>query len=128
LPGSGGASDIASLAGRFVVMLEHKKDRLKESVSFLTSPGYGTGGSWRTRVGLPRGGPSAIVTTRAVLRFNQEGEACLDSVHPGVGLDEVMANTGWNLRLGKEVGETRAPSPEELRAIRAYDKEGFWTR
>ena len=55
LPGSGGACDIASLAHRFVVLLEHKKERLPERVSFLTSPGYGDGGDWRERVGLPRG-------------------------------------------------------------------------
>src|SRR5258705_12560182 len=33
LPGSGGACDIASLAQRFVVLLEHKKERLPERVS-----------------------------------------------------------------------------------------------
>ena len=39
LPGSGGACDIASLAHRFVVLMEHSKRRLPERVSFLTSPG-----------------------------------------------------------------------------------------
>ena len=57
LPGSGGACDIASLAHRFVVLLEHKRERLPERVSFMTSPGYGDGGEWRKKVGLPRGGP-----------------------------------------------------------------------
>src|SRR5438105_5013583 len=63
LPGSGGACDIASLASRFVVLLEHKRERLPERVSFRTSPGYGDGGDWRRRVGLPRGRPSAVITT-----------------------------------------------------------------
>src|SRR5262252_5945411 len=49
LPGSGGACDIASLAQRFVVLLEHKKERLPERVSFLTSPGNGEGPGWRKR-------------------------------------------------------------------------------
>src|SRR5208282_737075 len=39
LPGSGGACDIASLAHRFVVLLEHSRHRLPERVSFITSPG-----------------------------------------------------------------------------------------
>src|SRR6476661_6033711 len=68
LPGSGGACDIASLAHRFVALLEHTRQRLPERVSFLTSPGYGDGGDWRARVGLPRGGPSAVITSKAVLR------------------------------------------------------------
>src|SRR6202035_3362341 len=57
LPGSGGACDIASLAHRFVVLLEHRKERLPRRVSFLTSPGKGDGPGWRKRAGLPRGGP-----------------------------------------------------------------------
>src|SRR4029077_9799010 len=73
LPGSGGACDIASLAHRFVVLLEHKKKRLPERVSFMTSPGYGDGGEWRKEVGLPRGGPSAVITTKALLRFDDSG-------------------------------------------------------
>src|SRR5579862_6490367 len=72
LPGSGGACDIASLAQRFVVLLEHSKQRLPERVSFVTSPGNGDGAGWRKRTGLPRGGPSAAITTKAVLRFAKD--------------------------------------------------------
>lgn len=127
LPGSGGACDIASLAHRFVVLLEHKKERLPERVSFLTSPGFGDGGDWRRRVGLPRGGPAAAITTKAVLRFGDDGEARLYSVHPGVEVDDVLANTGWKLKLGSKVEATVPPSAAELHAIREYDKQGFWT-
>jgi glutaconate CoA-transferase subunit B len=128
LPGSGGACDIASLAQRFVALLEHSKQRLPERVSFLTSPGNGEGAGWRKRVGLPRGGPSAVITTKAVLRFGEDGEAYLASVHPGVEMDDVLANTGWKLRVSEDVQPTPEPTAEELRVIREYDKEGFWTK
>jgi glutaconate CoA-transferase subunit B len=127
LPGSGGACDIASLAHRFVVLLEHKKERLPERVSFMTSPGYGDGGAWRKKVGLPRGGPSAVITSQSVLRFDDNGEAFLDSVHPGIEIEDVLSNTGWKLQLANNVQQTPEPSPEELRALREYDKKGFWT-
>jgi len=127
LPGSGGACDIASLAQRFVVLLEHKRERLPERVSFLTSPGNGDGAGWRKRVGLPRGGPAAVITTKAVLRFDEDGEAYVASLHPGVEVEDVLSNTGWNLRLGRKLGETPQPAAEELNVIREYDKEGFWT-
>src|SRR5256885_4557806 len=65
LPGSGGACDIASLAQRFVVLMEHSKRRLPQRVSYMTSPGNGDGAGWRQRAGLPRGGPAAGVTTKA---------------------------------------------------------------
>lgn len=127
LPGSGGACDIASLAHRFVVLLEHTRHRLPERVSFITSPGYGDGHGWRERVGLPRGGPAAVITTKAVLRFGDDGEAYLDTIHPGVTRDDVLANTGWKLRISPYIRETVPPSAAELSAIREYDKEGFWT-
>ena len=127
LPGSGGACDIASLAKRFVVLMEHSKRRLPERVSYITSPGNGEGAGWRQRVGLPRGGPSAIITTKAILRFAEDGEAFLASTHPGVAVDDVVANTGWKLRVAADVGQTQEPSAAELAAIREYDKKGFWT-
>lgn len=128
LPGSGGACDIASLARRFVVLLEHSKERLPERVAYVTSPGNGDGPGWRQRVGLPRGGPAALITTKAVLRFGEDGEAHLSSVHPGLEIEDVLRNTGWKLRVSDEVTPTPEPSPEELRAIREYDKDGFWTK
>jgi len=128
LPGSGGACDIASLAHRFVVLLEHSRHRLPERVSFLTSPGNGDGRGWRQRVGLPRGGPAAVITTKAVLRFGDDGDALLDTVHPGVTREDVLANTGWKLRVSPGVHETTPPSAIELKAIREYDRDGFWTK
>lgn len=128
LPGSGGACDIASLAHRFVVLLEHSKARLPERVSYVTSPGNGDGQGWRECVGLPRGGPSAVITTKGILRFGEDGEAYLASAHPGVGTDDIVDNTGWKLRIPDQLEYTLEPSAEELKVIREYDKEGFWTK
>jgi glutaconate CoA-transferase, subunit B len=129
LPGSGGACDIASLAHRFVVMIEHAKHRLPERVGYVTSPGNGDGSPhWRRRVGLPRGGPSAVITTKAILRFDDSGQAYLANYHPGVTPDEVRANTGWALHIAPDVRATEPPTAAELAVIRDYDKAGFWTR
>jgi len=128
LPGSGGACDIASLAKRFVVLLDHARQRLPERVSYITSPGNGDGKGWRQHAGLPRGGPSAVITTKAVLRFADDGEAYLASVHPGISAEEVVSNTGWKLRVADDVKQTPEPTDAELSAIREYDREGFWTR
>ena len=127
LPGSGGACDIASLAQRFVALLEHSRHRLPEKVSYITSPGNGDGAGWRKSVGLQRGGPSAVITTKCVLRFGEDGEAFLSTIHPGVTADDVVANTGWKLKVAKQVEVTPEPNEAELKAIREYDKKGFWT-
>lgn len=127
LPGSGGACDIASMAQRFVSLLEHSMHRLPEKVGYITSPGNGEGPGWRKRVGLPRGGPSAVITTKCVLRFGEDAEACLSTVHPGVTVDDVLANTGWKLKVAADVKPTPEPNAAELQAIREYDTKGFWT-
>src|SRR5438105_2405343 len=84
LPGSGGGADIACLAHRLVSLMEHDPRRFRERVDFVTSPGYGDGSpGWRKRVGLVRGGPSAVITTLGVLRFDtSSSEAYLASYHP----------------------------------------------
>jgi glutaconate CoA-transferase subunit B len=129
LPGSGGGADIASLAGRLAVILAHDRRRFRERVDFVTSAGYGEGGAWRRQVGLPRGGPSAVITTLGVLGFDAEtGEAFLHSYHLFTSAEDVQANTGWALKLAPDLGPTPAPSADELRIIRECDPQGFWTR
>jgi glutaconate CoA-transferase, subunit B len=130
LPGSGGGADIAILSRRWVTLMSHEKRRLVPQVSYVTSPGYGDGSpGWRERNGLVGGGPSAIVTTLGVLRFPPGGgEAYLASVHPGHTVAEVRAETGWDLAVAPDVGETPAPTGAELEQIRRFDPDGFWTR
>jgi glutaconate CoA-transferase, subunit B len=126
LPGSGGAADIAALSRRFVIIMQHEKRRLVERVSYITSPGFGDGPGWRERVGLIGGGPSALITTLAVFGFDRE-EAILRSYHPFTTPEEVATQTGWPLRLAPDLRPTPEPTAEELRIIRDYDPEGFWT-
>ncbi|MBI2755670.1 MAG: CoA-transferase [Chloroflexi bacterium] len=129
LPGSGGAADIAALAHRLVALMEHEPRRLRERVDFVTSVGYGEGGAWRKKQGLVRGGPSAVITTLGVLRFDAgTGEAYLASHHPFTSVDAVQAATGWELRIATDCGTTPAPTDAELRMIREADPDGFWTR
>ncbi|MDQ2906633.1 MAG: CoA-transferase [Chloroflexota bacterium] len=135
LPGSGGAADIASLSQRLAIIMPHERHRLRERVDFVTSPGYGypdehgpAGRAWRTRVGLPRGGPAALITTLALFTFDPEnGEALLKSYHPGTTIEHVREQTDWPLRLAPDCAETVPPSADELQVIREYDAQGVWT-
>ena len=40
------------------------------------------------------------------------------SIHPGVTRDQIKANTGWPVRFATAVGETPAPSADELAVLR----------
>jgi glutaconate CoA-transferase, subunit B len=128
LPGSGGAADILALARRTVVMVPQEKRRLVERVRFRTSAGRGDGPGWRARVGLPDAGPSAVVTTHAVLRIDATlEELYLAEVFEGVTVDHVYARMGWEPRVAQPVGLTRPFSDEEVAALRHIDPDGFWT-
>ncbi len=126
LPGSGGAADIAALAGRLLVIMNHRKHRLVERVSYVTSPGYLDGGESRTAAGLA-GGPAAVITDRAILRpHGPDRELALASAHPGHDVEEVRENTGWDLRIIPGAAETAPPTDREMEALHRIDREGFW--
>jgi glutaconate CoA-transferase subunit B len=130
LPGSGGGADLASLAGRTLIVMSHERRRLVPRVDFITSPGWGegpkAGPAWRQAQGLPRGGPHALITSMGIFGFS-DGRAQLTQLHPGVTIDDVRANTGWDLQCAAEIGSTPVPSQQELDIIRRFDPDRFWT-
>jgi glutaconate CoA-transferase, subunit B len=137
LPGSGGANPIGSLARKTLIIALHDKRRLAEKVDFITTPGYIDGPGARERYGLPPGtGPAVIITNKAVLRFDPESkEAYLSSCHPDCTIEEIKANTPWDLKVAEDLRSTEPPTPEELRVIRdvldpfrmiaIYEKRGY---
>ncbi len=128
MPGSGGACDLASLAGRHIIIMNHEKRRFVPRVDYITSPGYGDGPGWRRRMGLPRGGPSTVITTLGVLRFDPHTkEMVLADIHPGVNVDQIRKNTGWPLKVAAQPGVTAVPTDLELSMLRRFDPDGFWT-
>jgi glutaconate CoA-transferase subunit B len=130
LPGSGGGADLACLARRTLIIMAHEKRRLVPEVEFVTSPGWGrgegAGQQWRAGQGLARGGPAALITSLGVFRFPR-GRARLAQLHPGAGLREAAAATGWELEAEAELAETPPPTAQELEIIRSFDPHRYWT-
>lgn len=127
LPGSGGAADIASLSKRLLVIMNHEKRRFKDKVDYITSPGAGAGGEWRSEKGLIRGGIGSLISTLGVMKPGVDNELVLSTIHPGISFEKVQENTGWELKKAKDIKETSAPLREELDVIRSIDPHGFWT-
>ena len=63
-----------------------------------------------------------------VLGYGEDGEAFLASTHPGVRVEEVLANTGWPLRVAPDCRETPEPAASELAVMQELDPKGFWTK
>jgi glutaconate CoA-transferase, subunit B len=119
-PGSGGANDFASLCWRTMIMTVHSKSRFVEKCDFITSPGFLTGPGAREAAGLPEGGgPHKIITDLAVMGFDPDTKLMMvESLHPGVDMDKVQAETGFALAASTELGHTDPPTDEELRILR----------
>lgn len=120
LPGSGGANDLGSLCWRILVMMPHDRRRFVEKLDFVTTPGYLTGPGAREAAGLPRGtGPFKVVTSLAVMSFHETTRRMqVETLHPGVTLDQVRQNTGFDLPAAPDLRETPAPDAEALRILR----------
>jgi glutaconate CoA-transferase, subunit B len=128
LPGSGGAADIAAMAKRCIIIMNHERRRFVEKVQFITSTGYGDGAGWRERLGLSGGGPIRVITSMGIFSFdNLTREMILSSNHPGISVDEIRNETGWPVKTAADLRETAAPTKDELAAVRKYDPKGVWT-
>jgi glutaconate CoA-transferase subunit B len=120
LPGSGGANDLASLCWRILVVTNHDKRRFVDKIDFLTTPGYLTGPGAREAAGLPPGtGPYRVITDLAILGFHEQNKRMeVLSLHPGISLEQVRANTGFELGVREPLLITPPPSEAELCLLR----------
>lgn len=127
LPGSGGACEIASNALRTLVITPHQRRRFPDEVDFITSPGYVGGRENRQALGL-RGGPEAIITDKAVLRFDERGEMYVASLHPGVAAADVQQSTGWDIEFADPIKRTPSPRKSDIRLLRdELDPDGLYS-
>jgi glutaconate CoA-transferase, subunit B len=126
LPGSGGACEIAINSRKVFIIMPQSTRSFVEEVDFTTSPGHVTGvrpAEWTGR------GPAVVVTGLGVYHFDDKGEMYLSSIHPGVEIDDIVANTGWNINIPDDVKVTPPPTERELRVMRErLDPEGVHTR
>jgi len=120
LPGSGGGNDVGSHCWRTIAIMRHDRRRFVEKVDFITTPGYLTGPGAREAAGLPPGtGPYRVVTTLAVLGYDEDTKRMkLLETQPGVSVEEVMENTGFELLLPERIKQSQPPTEEELRILR----------
>lgn len=110
-------------------MVSHERKRFVNRVTYITSPGYLDGGDARQQTGFVGGGPSAIITTLGILRPDPETrEFQLDAYFRFSSVDEILANTGWDLKVAADARVVPEPSPEELAALRRVDETGMLRR
>jgi glutaconate CoA-transferase, subunit B len=126
LPGSGGACEIAINAKKIFIIMPQTRRSFVDTIDFVTSPGHLGGDRPKEWQGQ---GPTVVVTGLGVYGFDETGEMTLESLHPGVTLEQARESTGWDLKVAADVRETEPPSDQELRLIREeLDPEGTYSR
>jgi len=113
-PGGYGGGMIYYAARRTVVFrTEHTRRSLVERVDFVSAAGATPPDVLR------RGHPSKMVTPKATFRFDKNAAVFkLDTIHPPWTLDDIRANTGFELDVNGAIPATPAPTEEELHVLR----------
>lgn len=127
LPGSGGGNDVASLSRGFFIIMRQTKRNFVKKVTFITSPGYLSGPGAREAAGLPEnGGPLNVITQFGVYGFDPESKRMyLQSLHPGVDVSEVNANSSFEILIPEHYEITPEPTVAEVTLLRELDPSGM---
>ena len=108
LPGGAGSAVLLPTAKRVIVWwVRHDKRTFVENADFATA----------------RGNIDRVVTNLGVMRF-YKNQWQLESVYPGVSVDEVLASTGFTVDHS-DVAAALAPTRKELTALQAIDPNGL---
>lgn len=131
LPGSGGASDMACSCEQTIIIMVHEKRRFNEKLSYVTSPGYLDGSpNARWNAGLAGQGPYRVITTKAILGFDDETRRMkLIATLPGETVNSVQDATGFELIIPDDVYPFEPPTVEEIHLIReVIDPRGYFVK
>jgi glutaconate CoA-transferase subunit B len=118
-PGPAGLASLTNSSKRFYIYIpSHKKRTLVERVDFISGAGFLGGYDERRNLGLS-GGPCKIITELCIFDFNENTKhARLKSIHPGVSIDYIRENTGFELIMSDNISTTGPPTDEELKILR----------
>jgi glutaconate CoA-transferase subunit B len=128
LPGSGGANDVGSFCWRTLYIMRNQSKRtFVNRLDFLTTPGWLGGPGRREEAGLPAGcGPYRVITQLGVYGFDDATKRLqLLSLHPGVTVEEVQANSEFEILVPEHVPVSEPPTAEEQRILREIDPTGM---
>jgi glutaconate CoA-transferase subunit B len=113
-PGSFGSAYMYFAAGKTILFREEHSPRvLVQKVDFVSAPG------WSPPEVERRGGPAALLTGKALFRWQKEKKRfLLESVHPGSRAEEVKASTGFEYDMPLTTPETARPGAADLELLR----------
>jgi len=123
LPGAAGIIDFSGFysAGQHLYVTRHDKRTFvpTEKLFFRSGVGFIDGTRPLKEYGLIGVGPQCVITNLAYLDFDQkERRMRIKTVHPGVTVDQVQENTGFELLVAPDIKETTSPTEKEIHLLR----------
>jgi acyl CoA:acetate/3-ketoacid CoA transferase beta subunit len=117
LPGCGGIADATSVNGNLIYYLpRHDTRTLVPEVDFCS--GAGRSASHGQLPVTPRW----VVTELCVLKW-EDDQATVESIHPGVTVDDVVENTGFQPAIPHDVMTSAPPTEIERAALAEVDPD-----
>jgi glutaconate CoA-transferase subunit B len=118
------------MARRTAFIILQEKRRFIERNDYTTTPGWWCWdfkkNEWKPKKEVWKGtayadsGPVAVVTNMGTYEFDDKGEIFLKTFHPGVTVEQVKENCGFDLNVKNVVGETKKPTYKELFVLREF--------
>lgn len=116
LPGAAGIPDVTCFYPRiYLYVPRHNKKVFVEKVDFVS----GLGSSLR-RDSRDSARPIRIISNLCILDI-KHGKAILSSIHPGVSVDEVINNTGFEIESPSNMEKTLPPTEKDLEVLNDVD-------
>ena len=123
LSGSGGSNEFAGHCNRTIYTMI--SGVFVNKLDYMTSPGWLNGGDSRKKAGL-RGGPSALITTCGLFRFEDVSkEMYLAGIFPQTTVESIREMVPWELKTAEDFGmnivKITPPKLEELDILRRFE-------
>lgn len=127
LPGQGGLADVLNLHHNcYLYMTRQDTRRMVETADFFSGARAFLTDQERKDAGLPVG-KYKLFTNLGVFELNHDTrQFTLLSIHPGVNVEEIKANTGFAIAVSDKLVTTAEPTREQLDLLRyQIDPFGF---
>lgn len=119
LVGSLAQPEHLAFAKRVIVLMDLSPRSFVTDVDYVTSVGHRSRGMTRDELGLPGGGPTWVVTDRALFDFGGLGSTMrLRACYEGFSVDDVVAQMGFVPEVDDRHEVLGPPDAEQLRLLR----------
>ncbi len=112
--------DVVILTKRIILYTpEHSKRVFREKLDFISGAGHPEDGKWRERMLIKTKGPDKVITNMCVMGFDDTTKRMkLESLHPGVSVEQVLENTEFDLMLPPKILTSMPPTVNEIKLLR----------